>query len=436
LCVGISLAGACGGGELPSGTFDGNTHAIEGGTNDTGDRAVVAVLVSNAQGTRLCGGTLVAPDRVLTVAHCLVGATAAQVHFGTNATGDDGGFDVAAASASPDPDYDANSPDNGHDLGMLVLGRQVTEVAPQAANLYGDISVRRGLSARLVGFGVDDANGDGGGLKRQVTTVISAPDPFFPDGRYFITGSTTQGACPGDDGSPGLGAFPGPEMVVGVATNPNGAICGSAYYTRVDTHARFLMRIYSTLLGRTADRGGLVNHTDAMFLGSPALERARIFVDSTESHQKTVRDLYQLYLNRAPDPSGLSHFTPMREREISLGILGSTEYSNRFPSNGNFVDSLYMKMLGRAADAGGRAHWIAVLASGGSRVSVAASFYDSLEHHNKQVGDAFLRFLGHGEAPSVGQPLIDLLNGGTAIEGIWVLIIGSPDFYEAAVRLA
>src|ERR1700722_15740530 len=65
------------------------SQAIIGGSVDTADTAVVAVM--DPSSSTLCSGTLVAPSVVLTAAHCvyLVDPSALQVLVGTDSTNPD-----------------------------------------------------------------------------------------------------------------------------------------------------------------------------------------------------------------------------------------------------------------------------------------------------------------------------------------------------------
>ena len=73
--------------------------------------------------------------------------------------------------------------------------------------------------------------------------------------------------------------------------------------------------------------------------------------------------------------------------DIAPGFYGSEEYFNKVGrTNSGYVDRLYVDILGRQADAGGRANWIRSLDSGQrSRRDVAVLFLRSEESRRDRV---------------------------------------------------
>jgi hypothetical protein len=72
----------------------------------------------------------------------------------------------------------------------------------------------------------------------------------------------------------------------------------------------------------------------------------------------------------------------MTDGMLAGHLLASAEWSQRHgqPSNEAFVDTLYMQVLGRMADAGGKAYWVDLLDGGLSRSSLVLAFSDSAEN--------------------------------------------------------
>ena len=98
-----------------------------------------------------------------------------------------------------------------------------------------------------------------------------------------------------------------------------------------------------------------------------------------------VRRLYNLCLNREPDMSGCAHWSTLLTSgarngvSVAYGFCFSAEMKNRHLSDGDFVEILYKALMGRAADAGGKAHWVDLLSKGISRVGVFRGFAESAE---------------------------------------------------------
>lgn len=107
------------------------------------------------------------------------------------------------------------------------------------------------------------------------------------------------------------------------------------------------------------------------------------FAQSPEMQRSvgTVTRSFLAYLGRVPDPSGLSYWVGKIRSGKSIGwvnasLAASPEFARRQASltDAEFIDALYRDLLDRTPDAGGRAHWLAKLASGTTRAAVVGSF--------------------------------------------------------------
>lgn len=144
---------------------------------------------------------------------------------------------------------------------------------------------------------------------------------------------------------------------------------------------------YNAMLGRDPDPSGLEHWKAMLDIGMTSDKVCAGFLNSNEFlglanyygirrgtiDLKYYRDLnydrtafvYRLYqdcLSRTPDLGGLEHWCRMLSlgsdgTNVASGFVFSTEYKNRLPSNAEFVDMLYRTILGRNADAAGKADW-------------------------------------------------------------------------------
>jgi hypothetical protein len=167
------------------------------------------------------------------------------------------------------------------------------------------------------------------------------------------------------------------------------------------TNTGFVTQLYSDLLHRTPDAGGLQGFVSA--LDSGQLTRAQVvqtFITSPEGRVNEVNDLFTRFLGRTDTDSSLTAFTNFlnqggTEPQIAAVILGSQEYfQSHGGTNSSFLAAVYTDVLHRPIDAVGAAAWGQALTNGVSRQDVAAAILNSPEGQMNQVNDLYTRFLG------------------------------------------
>jgi hypothetical protein len=144
---------------------------------------------------------------------------------------------------------------------------------------------------------------------------------------------------------------------------------------------------YVTFLGRASDSGGQAywvaqlnsGATDQSVLAN-ILGSGEFYTNSGSTSAGFVTALYTKLLGRSPESGGLTYW----ENQLSSGgsrtgvaydIATSSEY------RGDLVSSYYETFLGRASDSGGQAYWVAQLNGGASNESVIANFIGSPEFY-------------------------------------------------------
>jgi len=170
---------------------------------------VALIQLYDAQGTVLgeCTGTLIRRRWVLTAAHCLAGASAANVALRTTRIQDLKPRNIFAADAAAiAPRYKPARFLN--DIGVLRLAKPVSIKPIRLAGTRDDLRLAAGTKAKVLGWGVDDTGIPSDRLLQGRVDMWSNGDcrglvgSLWRGGRMLCGGSATTDVCYGDSGGP------------------------------------------------------------------------------------------------------------------------------------------------------------------------------------------------------------------------------------------
>lgn len=197
-----------------------NVERIANGTacSDLNKSPIMVVIKTYPDGSAgLCSGTLVAPSKVLTAAHCLDGASSIDIYYG--ATTDKFAF-ASASSWNMDPNY--KTLDNGsklNDVGIVHLNKTLN--LPSMPILVSS-APHTGQRVAIFGFGVTAGGVEDYGLLRAGAMTIAGIDN---ERIYANYESSSSDVCSGDSGGPMVLQVGNQQTVAGITSYGSSATC-------------------------------------------------------------------------------------------------------------------------------------------------------------------------------------------------------------------
>ncbi len=200
----------------------------------------------------------------------------------------------------------------------------------------------------------------------------------------------------------------------------------------------FVTNLYSDLLGRQADAGGLANWVATADAGTPRSSIATTFAHSPEYVKDVVDGLYLKFLDRQPDAGGeanyIAQLTPPTAsvEGIEAIFLGSNEYFNLAGgTNAAWVGQLYQAVLGRAASTAETNIWLGALNTN-TRAQIATLFLNSPEYRTAQVQSLYQNLLHRSGGSNEISPWVFQ---GPDILSIETSILASNEYFNLSSAL-
>ncbi len=195
--------------------------------------------------------------------------------------------------------------------------------------------------------------------------------------------------------------------VTGPVALPVGPVAPAAFVA-TDPATQYVESLYHDVLGRTGDPTEVASWLQRMGSGMTPGGVATGFVNSIEHRQDQVAYDYQLLLHRAPDAQAALYVDALlagvSEGSVAEALLDSPEYQAMHQDSGQFVQGLYVDVLGRQGKPAEVAGWQAVMSAGETRSAVVASFVGSPEAVDLTV-DRFYESYLQRRVDSIGLAL-------------------------------
>ncbi|MET9698495.1 serine protease [Streptomyces sp. NPDC006529] len=220
--------------------------AIHGGRNATAADHPYAMLIETADGRQFCGGTLVAPTKVLTAAHCIEDAPEPRdllVIGGRTALASTKGTVRHVASVKVHPKFERST--LTYDAAVITLSAPMPYAPLPVAGPKDGALYAAGRAAQTAGWGRTATGTDATRLKSATLTLapLTACAPYaepWEPGALKACGVPGAGRhdsiCPGDSGGPLIAG----GKVIGIVSTGN-KYCDDQYpvslYTRADAVA-------------------------------------------------------------------------------------------------------------------------------------------------------------------------------------------------------
>ena len=167
------------------------------------------VALTQPDGFQFCGGSLVAPNKVVTAAHCTVDSQPADIVVvaGRTSLSNDEGKSSPVSNIWVHPNYEDAT--TGSDVSVLTLSEPLADFAPIALETSAD-AYAEGTNSTVLGWGLTTEGGEASDVLQKVDVPLTSDDTCKSayqeyDASAMVCAAVPEGgkdSCQGDSGGP------------------------------------------------------------------------------------------------------------------------------------------------------------------------------------------------------------------------------------------
>jgi hypothetical protein len=209
------------------------------------------------------------------------------------------------------------------------------------------------------------------------------------------------------------------------------------FQTSGNTITTWASSLYTKLLGRNPSQAELTNLIVVVLNGfmAPRQATAAAIATSAEAESNAVAGYYTQFLGRTASPSEISPWVNLilsgtSREQVIANIVGSAEYfQKQGGTNTQFVDQLYLDLLGRAADSGASGFINALNGGTANTFQVAAAILNSTEYAQRLVNQFYSTVLARQGSLAETNGWVQALTHGTRDEQVLTMLLASDEYF-------